>query len=71
MNKQIHVLMVEDNPDDVEFIRIISADLSTIFFNITRANCLSEGIKFLSEKNFDIVLLDLFLPGQFRNRYPV
>ena len=62
MKKQIRVLLVEDNPDDVELIRILSADISAVSLDITPAGCLSEGMKLISEKTFDIALLDLFLP---------
>jgi DNA-binding NtrC family response regulator len=56
------VLLVEDNPDDVELIRILSTEMTAGSLEITATGCLSAGTKLLSEKEFDIVLLDLFLP---------
>ncbi len=61
MVKQIKVLLVEDNPDDVEFIRILSTEMTGGSFDITTADCLSVGMKLLSGGKFDIILLDLFL----------
>lgn len=60
--KKIEVLLVEDNPDDVELLRDLSAEITSGFLNITHADCLSEGIRLVSEQKFDIVILDLFLP---------
>ncbi len=62
MKRQINVLLIEDNPDDIEMIRILSAEMTAGSFDITPADCLSTGIMLLAEKEFHIVLVDLFLP---------
>lgn len=50
MKKRINVLLIEDNPDDVELVKIQSTDMASGSLNITSASCLSEGIKLLSQK---------------------
>lgn len=62
--KQIRILLVEDNPGDVyliqEFLRT-----SGIQFSIERTSSLVEAIKAAGSKVFDVVLLDLGLPDSF------
>lgn len=62
MAEKIKVLLIEDNPNDVELMRILSSDMTEGSFAITSADCLSTGIKLMSEEKFDIILLDLYLP---------
>lgn len=61
MKKQIKVLLIEDNLDDVELIKILSSDIKDGTLIITSVEYLADGIKILSEDIFDIILLDLYL----------
>lgn len=60
--KKIQVLLIEDCQDDVELLQVLSAEITAIVLDITRAEYLSEGLKLVAEKKFDVVILDLFLP---------
>ena len=66
MNKQnneiIRVLLTDDNPQVVTLIRRVLAKDKTNTFELEVADCLSLGLKRLSEDRFDILLLDLMLP---------
>ena len=53
-----HMLLVEDNEADVMLIRALLEDE----FKLTHAASLREGIAAAAQTQFDIVLLDLFLP---------
>lgn len=66
-NHAIHVLLVEDNPGDVRFIRRLLAEASTIesdsqAFDLTCVDTLAEGVVSLHAQQSDVVLLDLSLP---------
>jgi signal transduction histidine kinase len=66
-NEITRVLLVEDNPSDVQLVRSALSDLSDRdffgpIFEITRASRLSEATKFLAGEEFDVILLDLSLP---------
>jgi diguanylate cyclase (GGDEF)-like protein/PAS domain S-box-containing protein len=61
-NHATRVLIIEDNPDDVFLLLENLAHAGTTFTNIELAGSLSEGLKYLSEKDVDLVLLDLSLP---------
>src|SRR5919206_605198 len=56
------VLLIEDNPGDVRLLREALLEAGTRKFSLTVAERLEEGLTRLSEKDFDVVLLDLSLP---------
>ncbi len=60
MNETIDILLIEDNPADVELIREMMSDMEKYTF--TTADRLSSGLKILRNEAFDVVLLDLGLP---------
>ncbi|HYA85741.1 MAG TPA: diguanylate cyclase, partial [Nitrospirota bacterium] len=61
-NVHIHVLAIEDNPDDAELIRRMLEKVREPSFTLVQASRLFEGLQLLREGPFDIVLLDLRLP---------
>jgi len=61
-DKQIKVLLIEDNPIDVRVIQKIVAEKSWANFDLTCVDKLQDGLKRLSNGGADIVLLDLELP---------
>jgi DNA-binding response OmpR family regulator len=61
-NNSMRVLIIEDNPDDVFLLLKNLAYARKAFTHIELAGSLSEGLKYLSEKDVDLVLLDLSLP---------
>jgi two-component system cell cycle response regulator len=56
------VLLIEDNPGDVRLLREALLEPGARKFSLTVAERLEEGLTRLSEKDFDVVLLDLSLP---------
>lgn len=66
MNEQITILLIEDNPGDTRLIQ--EALLETAQghpasrFELVAADRLSTGLEALSQKNVDVILLDLSLP---------
>jgi diguanylate cyclase (GGDEF)-like protein len=56
------ILLVEDNPDDAEFLRHSLLRQNTRSIDITRVDRISEAQRRLREERFDVVLLDLHLP---------
>jgi PAS domain S-box-containing protein len=58
---QIRILLFEDNAADADLVAEY-LELSQLDFTLTVAQRLSDGIKQLSSKNFDLILLDLNLP---------
>ncbi|PIQ86601.1 MAG: hypothetical protein COV74_04280 [Candidatus Omnitrophica bacterium CG11_big_fil_rev_8_21_14_0_20_45_26] len=60
----IHVLLIEDRPEDVEFTSVILSLVKHIKFTIEWAPCLEDGFRLMSDptKHFDVILLDLNLP---------
>jgi diguanylate cyclase (GGDEF)-like protein len=55
------VLLVEDNPDDAEFLRM-SLRRYTDSIDITHKSLIAEAVSVLENERFDVVLLDLNLP---------
>jgi two-component system cell cycle response regulator len=62
MNTHIKILLVEDNPGDIRMIREMLLDIEGTGFETESVNTLAEGLKRLSEVEFDALLLDLGLP---------
>ena len=56
------ILVIEDNPADVEMIRELLSDLAGSSFDIVCADRFSTAIPYLTEGGIDIILLDLGLP---------
>ena len=63
-NKTPHILLVEDNADDVELIRIGLSE-QIIPYNLTVTSDGKDAIRILQDKSIplpDLVLLDIYLP---------
>ncbi len=56
------VLLVEDDADDAEFLRLSLLRHNTKPIDITRTDRISEAQRLLRSDRFDVVLLDLHLP---------
>jgi PAS domain S-box-containing protein len=59
---KINILMIEDNPGDIRLVREMLSESCNIQFNLHTAETLSEGMNLLSQKSYDVVLLDINLP---------
>jgi PAS domain S-box-containing protein len=62
MIKRLRVLVVEDNPADMELVREYMSDSGFISFQIDSVSRLSEAIARLEGESFDLLLIDLGLP---------
>ena len=58
----INVLLIEDNPEDVQVIQAVLSDEEGAAFHVTYADWLSTGLNALAQDHIDVVLLDLGLP---------
>jgi two-component system cell cycle sensor histidine kinase/response regulator CckA len=61
-NKQISVLLIEDNTDDAVLIQLYLSGAMKVTHEVKHADRLSKGLEFLKSGGIDIVLLDLGLP---------
>jgi DNA-binding response OmpR family regulator len=62
-DKPIKILLIDNNPEDVSEIREKLAKSGTDQFECIHIDRLSEGLESLVNYVFDIILLDLSLPG--------
>lgn len=60
--KPIEILLIEDNPGDVDLVREMLTEASLPGFTVTEARRLSDAISCLKSGLYDLVLLDLGLP---------
>jgi sigma-B regulation protein RsbU (phosphoserine phosphatase) len=60
--KTINLLLVEDNLDDVHFLRMLLNKASGVRFQVELARNLEESLAHLAKGGMDLVLLDLTLP---------
>ena len=58
----IRILLVEDNPGDVRLIKEYLSEVKGAPFEIEVAEKLSDSLNVLSDRKFDLILLDLSLP---------
>jgi Response regulators consisting of a CheY-like receiver domain and a winged-helix DNA-binding domain len=59
-NSEISVLIVEDNPDNQQLATWILEDEG---FRVTCADTAESGLEMLEREEFNIVLMDISLPG--------
>ena len=62
MNKELHILLVEDNPGDAMLIEEILLEKADFHFKINVAETLKAATTKIKSNTFDIILLDLGLP---------
>ena len=58
----LRVLAIEDSSDDAELVRVMLEGVQDPGFTVVNAQRLAEGLQYLQEQTFDVVLLDLGLP---------
>ena len=58
----IRVLLIEDNPGDKRLLEVSIAQVTTVQFDLTWAEMLSDALAHLAEGRFDLVLPDLNFP---------
>src|SRR5665213_4081009 len=60
--KTIKILLVEDNPDDVFYLRMVLHKVTGTHFELESTNDLASSAQRLAAGDIDVVLLDLTLP---------
>ena len=60
--RNINVLLIEDNQDDAELLQRKLAKSVNGHFTVTPAKCLKDGLEQLSSNSHDLILSDLGLP---------
>jgi two-component system, cell cycle response regulator len=58
----IKVLAIEDDLEYASLLHVVICEVNPNLFDLTHVDNLSEALSILTQHNFDIVLLDLFLP---------
>jgi PAS domain S-box-containing protein len=61
-DKNIHALLIEDDPDDVLLLKESLVELGPARFKLDCVDRLSRGLLQLGSQNYDVLLLDLNLP---------
>ncbi len=61
-DRQIKVLLIEDNPGDARLIEEMLSEVNGALFDLENADRLSDGITRIQKGGIDAVLLDLGLP---------
>ena len=61
-SESIRVLLIEDNPGDINLIQGMLAEVKDTHFDLECAERLSAGLEHLHARGIDVVLLDLGLP---------
>lgn len=64
-NKQINVLLIEDNLTDIVLIREMLKEVRKPRFKLHNTQRLDEGLDYIEKNGADVLLLDLNLPDSF------
>ncbi len=62
VDRQIKILLIEDNPGDTRLIEEMLSEVSGTLFDVENADRLSDGLTRIQKGGIDAVLLDLGLP---------
>jgi len=62
MSEKLLVLLIEAGSSDNKLIRELLGESKNLSFDLLFAENLSEGLKYLDQRFFDVILLDLALP---------
>jgi len=62
MEKKKNILVIDDEPDAIEFVRAVLSSLGE--FNIIEANDGEEGLIKAKKNSPDLVILDIIMPRQ-------
>jgi DNA-binding NarL/FixJ family response regulator len=73
-DESIKILLVEDNLGDALLIREMLKEADDTHFEVIHSTVLNEALKYLLQNDFDVILLDLYLPDSigidsFRKMY--
>src|SRR5579872_1389058 len=60
--EDVRILLVEDNPIDARLLREMVREGGAGRLHLEQVGLLAEALDFLSQQQFDVVLLDLSLP---------
>src|SRR5437016_653216 len=58
----ISILLVEDNPGDVDLLQEFLTETKTVNFDLTAVEELCQALAYLAVAQWDVILLDLSLP---------
>ena len=61
-NNPTRILLIEDNPLDARLMAEMLADAGADGYELQQVRMISSALQYLSEQEFDIILLDLTLP---------
>jgi len=59
----MNILIVDDDAGDVYFLRELLADVETEATRLVHVEILATALQRIHEEQFDVILLDFFLPG--------
>jgi len=62
METPLHILLIEDNPADARLIDIYLREAYDKGYTLSTCDYLRKGLEELSQKTFDIIIIDLTLP---------
>jgi len=60
VNYQNKILIVDDSPENIEYIELVLSEDSYCF---SRADSGEQALKLLEDQSYDLILLDLMMPG--------
>ena len=65
-SNELHVLLVEDTEADALLVQAWLEDIERMSFDVTHVTNVTDAIRELSTRRFDVILLDLILPDSER-----